>query len=138
MWHLHQGPTGGFGGIPNFGVRPNFGVPHQFGPRPGYWSQPQTPPGYWSRPLTQPDEGTSPGYGPGFTNAHVGGPWSMMQGHGGLPGIMSGMGMGMRLPGMGMSPGMMPGMRWGAAPGMDIRVFLKGHFVKKKNVHPTT
>ena len=21
---------------------------------------------------------------------------------------------------------------------MDIRVFLKGHFVKKKNVHPTT
>jgi len=135
MWHLHQVPTGGFGGMPSFGVQPGLGGPHQFGPRPGYWSQPQTPPEYWSRPLTQPGEGTtSPGYGPGFTNARVGGPWSMMQGHGGLPGIKSGMrmgmmssgmgmtppGMGMTLPGMGMSPGMMPGMSLGAAPGMGM------------------
>ena len=127
MWHLHQGPSGGFGGTPSYGVQPGFGGPHQFGPRPGYWGQPQSPPGYWSRPLTQPDEGTSPGYGPGFTNARVGGPWSMIQGHGELPGIMSGMGMGMMSsgmgktpPGMGMSPGMMPGMSLGAAPGMDM------------------
>merc|ERR1719209_2462469 len=125
MWHLHQVPTGGFGGMPSFGVRPGFGDAHQFGPRPGFWSQPQTSPG----------EGTtSPGYGPGFTNARVGGPWSMMQGHGGLPGIKSGMrmgmmssgmgmtppGMGMALPGIGMSPGMMPGMSLGAAPGMGM------------------
>ena len=127
MWHLHQGPPGGFGGMPSYGVRPGFGGPHQFGPRPGYWGQPQTPPGYWSRPLTQPEDGTSPGYIPGFTNARFGGPWSMSQGHAGLPGIMSGMGMGMMSPGMGltpsgmgMSPGMMPGMSLGAASGMDI------------------
>merc|ERR1739845_242373 len=50
-----------------------------------------------------------------------------MGGHAGLPGIMSGMGMGMMSPGMGltpsgmgMSPGMMPGMSLVAAPGMDI------------------
>ena len=141
MWHLHQGPPGGFGGTPSYGVQPGFGGPHQFGPRPGYWGQPQTPPGYWSRPLTQLEDGTSPGYGPGFTNARVGGLWSMSQGHAGLPGIMSGMemgmmspgmdmtppgmgltpsGMGLTPPGMGMSPGMMPGMSLGAAPGMDI------------------
>ena len=113
--------------MPSYGVRPGFGGPHQVGPRPGYWGQPQTPLGYWSRPLTQPENGASPGHGPGFTNARVGGPWSMSQGHAGLPGIMSGMGMGMMSPGMGMtppgmgvSPGMMPGMSWGAAPGMDI------------------
>merc|ERR1711962_1245538 len=96
---------------------------NQFGPRPGYWGQPQTPPGYWSPPLTQPDEGTSPGYGPGFTNAHVGGPWGMSQGYGGLPGTMPGMGMGMMSSGMGMTPpgmGMRPGMSLGAAPGMDM------------------
>ena len=51
----------------------------------------------------------------------------MSQGHAGVTGIMSGMGMGMMSPGMGltppgigMSPGMMPGMSLGAAPGMDI------------------
>lgn len=127
MWHLHQGPPGGFGGTPSYGVRPGFGGPHHFGPRPGYLGQPQTPPRYWGRPLTQPEDGTSPGHGPGFTNAHVGGPWSMSQGHAGLPGIMSGMGMGMMSPGMGltpsgmgMSPGMMPGMSLVAAPGVDI------------------
>merc|ERR1719357_2235140 len=46
----------------------------------------------------------------------------MIQGHGELPGIMSGMGMGMMPPGMGMNPGMMPGMSLGAAPGMDMGV----------------
>merc|ERR1719357_1785051 len=62
----------------------------------------------------------SPEYGPGFTNAHVGGPWGMSQGYGGLPGTMPGMGMGLMSSGMGMSPGMMPGMSLGAAPGMDM------------------
>merc|ERR1719244_2539186 len=50
----------------------------------------------------------------------------MSQGHAGLPGIMSGMGMGMTLPGMGMTPpgmGMTPpgmGMGLGMMPGMSL------------------
>jgi len=142
-WHYH-GQQGGFGGMPSSGGMPGYG-----GPQLGFWNRPQPRPGYWGQPLAQPwaqphvvnnppvqdgssdaDEAASPGYGAGFTQDRVGGPWSFAQGNIGAPGMMAGMslgmtplGMGMMPTGMGMTPpamGMMPQGMGMTPPGMGM------------------
>merc|ERR1719350_696899 len=146
--------------MPSSGGMPGYG-----GPQLGFWNRPRPQPGYWGQPLAQPgylarphvvnnppvqdgssyaEEAGSPGYGAGFTQDRVGGPWSFAQGNVGVPGTMTGMslgmtpsvmgmmppGMGMTPPGMGMTPlgmGMTPpgmgmglGMTPSMVPGMNI------------------
>merc|ERR1711962_1352708 len=122
-WHYH-GQQGGFGGMPSSGGMPGYG-----GSQLGFWNRPRLQPGHWGQPLPQPwaqphvvnnppvqdgstdtEEAASPGYGAGFTQDRVGGPWSFAQGNIGAPG-MTPTGMGMMPPAMGMTPqgmGMMP------------------------------
>merc|ERR1719430_969647 len=143
---------------------PSSGGMHGYGgPQLGFWNRPGPQPGYWSQPLPQPwaqphvvnnppvqdgssgaEEAASPGYGAGFTQDRVGGPWSFAQGNVGASGMMGGMGimptgmgmmspaMGMTPPGMGMTPSgmgmgpgmtpasMVPGMNMGMAQGMGF------------------
>merc|ERR1719450_792658 len=108
--------------MPSSGGMPGYG-----GPQLGFWGQPLAQP--WAQPhvVNNPpvqdgpsdaEEAASPGYGAGFTQDRVGGPWSFAQGNIGAPGMMAGMslamtpsGMGMMPTGMGMTPpatGMMP------------------------------
>merc|ERR1719153_1705582 len=125
FWNYH-GQQGGFGGMPSSGGMPGYVGP-QLGfwnrPRPqsGHWGQPFPQPGYWAQPhvVNNPpaqdgssgaEEAASPGYGAGFIQDRVGGPWSFAQGNIGAPGMMP-TGMGMMPPAMGMMPpamGMMP------------------------------
>merc|ERR1712013_155905 len=116
----------GFGGMPSSGGMPGYGRPQL-----GFWNRPR--PGHWGQPLAQPwaqphvvnnppvqdgssdaEEAASPGYGAGFTQIRVGGPWSFAQGNAGAPGMMAGMGLGM------MPASMVPGMNMGMAPGMGF------------------
>merc|ERR1719474_2536245 len=135
---------------------PGYGGPqlgHWNQPQPGHWGQPFPQPGYWAQPhvVNNPpvqdgssgaEEAASPGYGAGFTQDRVGGPWSYAQGNVGAPNMMAGMSMmptrmgmmppamGMTPPGMGMTPqgmglgmtpaSMVPGMNMGMAPGMGF------------------
>merc|ERR1711962_1359252 len=144
-WHYH-GQQGGFGGMPSSGGMPGYGRPqlgHWNRPQlqPGHWGQPFPQPGYWAQPhvvnnppvqdgSTDAEEAAAPGYGAGFTQDRVGGPWSFAQGNVGAPGMLGGTGMmppgmGMTPSGIGMGPGMMPasmvpGMNMGMAPGMGF------------------
>merc|ERR1719153_1786511 len=137
FWNYH-GQQGGFGGMPSSGGMPGYG-----GPQLGFWNRPQLQPGHWGQPLSQPgywaqphvvnnppvqdgpsgaEEAASPGYGAGFTQDRVGGPWSFAQGNVGVPGMMP-TGMGMMPPAMGMmSPamGMMPPAMGMTPPGMGM------------------
>merc|ERR1712240_312804 len=107
--------------MPGFGG-PQLGPWNRPRPQPGYWGQPLPQPGYWAQPhvvnnppvqgdASDAEEAESPGYGAGFTQDRVGGPWSFAQGNVGAPGTMAGMSLGMTPSGMGMMPpamGMMP------------------------------
>merc|ERR1719228_220424 len=128
-WHYHS-QQGGFGGMPSSGGMPGYGGPqlgHWNRPQPqlGHWGQPFPQPGYWAQPhvvnnppvqdgSTGAEEAASPGYGAGFTQDRVGGPWSYAQGNVGAPNMMAGMSLGMTPSGMGMMPTAMgmtpPGM----------------------------
>merc|ERR1719268_419584 len=125
-WHYH-GQQGGFGGMRSSGM-PGYG-----GPQLGFWNRPQPQPGYWAQPhvVNNPpvqdgssgaEEAESPGYGAGFTQDRVGGPWSFAQGNG-APGMMAGMSLGMMPPAMGMMPpamGMTPPAMGMSPPGIGM------------------
>merc|ERR1712240_762310 len=119
--------------MPGFGG-PQLGPWNRPRPQPGYWGQPLPQPGYWVQPhvvnnppvqggVSDAEEAESPGYGAGFTQDRVGGPWSFAQGNVGAPGTMAGMTLGMTPTGMGMTPsamGMMPQGMAMTPPGMGM------------------
>merc|ERR1719474_2103864 len=137
-WHYHS-PQGGFGGMPSSGGMPGYGGP-QLGfwnrprPQPGHWGQPFPQPGYWAQPhvvnnppvqdgSSNAEEAASPGYGAGFTQDRVGGPWSFAQGNVGASSMMAGMSLGMTPSGMGMMPpamGMLPPGMGMTPPGLGM------------------